>query len=159
VELAGAKLRLKWVPMRSHEGGAWYLGANGELSRLRPAYSPSRDSFELRLMTGYRNSEWLIAVNPVFGWGLSEGYSGQAPDFSLATKIAKTIAPGMALGAELYCEMGTAARIVPWPQQTNTLFATVDWKVKGWDINVGVGWGLTASADAHTVKAIFGIPL
>ncbi len=158
-EAAGLKLRLKWLPLRgSEEVGGWFLGVNGELSRLRRSYSESRNSFELRVMGGYRSPDWLVAVNPVFGWNLSDGYRGQSPDFSLATKVARTVAPGLQLGAELYMDMGTTARILPLAQQSNTLYAALDFKLKGWDINLGLGKGLTASADNYTVKAIFGIP-
>ena len=158
-EAAGLKLRLKWLPIRGdEEAGGWFLGVNGELSRLRQAYSESRNSFELRVMAGYRSPQWLVAVNPVFGWNLSDGYRGQSPDFSLATKVARTIAPGVQLGAELYMDMGTTANILPLAQQGNTLYAALDFKVKGWDINLGLGKALTSSADNYTVKAIFGIP-
>ena len=157
--LAGAKLRLKWMPVRgSAESGGWFLGANGELSRLAQRFSQSRDSFELRLMSGYRGADWLVAINPVFGWDLSSGYRGRSPDFSLSGKVARNISPHVAIGAELYCELGTLGRILPASQQANTLYAAVDVKAGGWDINLGLGRGLTSAADAYTVKAIFGLP-
>ena len=85
VSAAGAKLRLKWLPIRpaANEAG-WFAGANGELSRLQQKFSQSRDAFELRIMNGYRDEAWLLALNPVFGWELSKGYRNSAPDFSLS---------------------------------------------------------------------------
>src|SRR5213595_2173290 len=48
-QLAGAKLRLKWLPVRPQEGDTgWFFGANGELSRLKKQSSESRTSAELR---------------------------------------------------------------------------------------------------------------
>jgi hypothetical protein len=160
VSLAGWKLRLKWLPVHGAEGeGGWFAGANGELSRLEQKFSSSRDSFELRVMGGYRAQEWLLAVNPVFGWSLSSGYRSSTPDFSLGIKATRKIAAGIALGGEYYSELGTTSRILPLNAQANTLYAVVDVDLKGWGFNFGIGRGLTGSADRYTVKAIFEIPL
>src|SRR3954454_21889370 len=41
-DVAGWKLRLKWLPIRGdEETGGWFLGANGEYSRLQKKYSES----------------------------------------------------------------------------------------------------------------------
>jgi hypothetical protein len=56
VSVAGAKLRLKWLPIRpAADEAGWFAGANGELSRLQQKFSQSRDAFELRIMNGYRD--------------------------------------------------------------------------------------------------------
>jgi hypothetical protein len=157
--VAGAKLRMKWLPMHPEEGGSGaFAGANGELSRLQQKYSESRDSFELRLMGGYRSPDWLLAVNPVFGWSLSPGYRG-SPDLSLGVKVARTIAEKVAAGLEYYSELGTVAHVLPLAKQANTLYGAVDVEWKGWGLNFGVGRGLTGSADRWTVKAIFSVPI
>ena len=156
--LAGAKLRLKWLPLRPDAHGGWFLGVNTELSRLKQRFSESRNSLELRGMAGYTDERWLVAVNPLLGWSLSPGFRGQSPDFSLATKIARTVAPGLALGVEHYADLGTLARVLPSGEHVNTLYAAADWKAGGWDVNVGIGRGLSHSADRLTLKAIVGFP-
>ena len=158
-QLAGAKLRLKWLPVKPAEGDAgWFLGANGELSRLKKRFSESRTGFELRLMGGWRDPLWLVAVNPVFGWNLSDGLRSRTADLSLGAKVARTVAKDVALGLELYSDLGTTKRILPAGEQGNVLYAAVDARLGGWDLNVGVGRGLTRSADDLTVKAIVGFP-
>jgi hypothetical protein len=157
-ELAGAKVRLKWLPVKPAEGEAgWFFGANGELSRLKERFSQSRTSAELRIMTGWRNADWLVAANPVFGWSLSDGLRSSTADLSLGTKIARTVAPGWSLGIEYYAEAGTTSRPT-LRDQAQTLYGAIDAEVAGWSINLGVGRGLTRSADKLTVKTIFGIP-
>ncbi len=156
--LAGAKLRLKWLPIRPDTHGGWFAGVNTELSRLQQRFSESRNSLELRGMVGWRSERWLFAVNPLIGWSLSPGYRGQSPDFSLASKVARTVRPGLALGLEYYNDIGTLARVLPAGEQGNTLYAALDWSGGGWDVNVGIGHGLTRSADPLTVKAIVGFP-
>lgn len=159
-ELAGWKVRLKWLPVHGDEGSeSWFFGANGELSRLQEKYSASRDAFELRTIGGYRAASWLIAVNPVFGWDLSPGFRSGTPDFSLGVKAMHNVAEKVAVGAEYYSEMGRISHILPLSEQANSLFAVVDAEFKSWGINFGVGRGLTGAADKWTVKAIFAIPL
>lgn len=158
--LAGAKLRLKWLPLHGDDGApGWYAGANLELSRLQQRFSASQDSSELRTIFGYRAPCWLLAVNPVFGWDLSPGYRSGTPDFSLGIKATHDIAEKVAVGAEYYSEMGKTSHILPLREQANTLFAVIDAQFKSWGINFGIGRGLTGSADKWTVKAIFAIPL
>lgn len=158
--LAGWKLRLKWLPLRAAEGGEGaFAGANVELSRLQQRFSESRDGAELRIMGGYRAAEWLLAVNPVFGWDLSPGLRRGTPDFSVAVKASRTLREGVAVGAEYYSDLGTTRRILRLSEQSNTLYAVVDLAFKGWGVNFGVGRGLSGSADRYTVKAIFEVPL
>ncbi|HET9643357.1 MAG TPA: hypothetical protein VFP68_08380 [Burkholderiaceae bacterium] len=158
-QLAGAKLRLKWLPVKPSDGEAgWFFGANGELSRLKKRFSESRTSAELRLMGGWRNPDWLLAVNPVFGWNLSDGIRSATADVSLGIKVARTIGRDVGLGLEYYSDLGSTRRILPLNQQSNTLYAALDARVGGWDINFGIGWGVTRSADDLTVKAIIGVP-
>jgi hypothetical protein len=155
--IAGAKLRLKWLPIRPSEGqSGWFAGANGELSRLEQKFSQSRDSFELRIMNGYRGEAWLFAVNPVFGWNLSRGYRNGAPDLSLQLKAARNVSKTVALGAEYYAELGTTSHILPTSEQSHTLFAVADMEFKGFSLNFGVGRGLTNATDRYTVKSILG---
>jgi hypothetical protein len=158
-QLAGTKLRLKWLPVKPAEGEAgWFFGANGELSRLKKRFSESRTGFELRLMGGWRDPDWLFAVNPVFGWNLSDGMRSRTADLALAAKVARTVTSDVAVGLEYYSDLGTTRRILPLSQQGNVLYAAVDARARGWDINFGIGRGLTRSADDLTVKAIFGFP-
>ena len=155
--LAGWKLRLKWLPIHgSEEEGGWFLGANGELSQLQQKFSASRKGFELRFMGGYRAPSWLLAVNPVFGWNLSNGYREKTPEFGLSMKASHKVAGSVSLGAEYYTALGTTAHILPHGEQDNTLYATIDVESKKWSLNFGVGHGLTQATDKTTVKAILG---
>ena len=157
--LAGAKLRLKWVPVHGEEHDGWFFGLNGELSRLRQRYSESRNGFELRTMLGWRDARWLIAANPVLGWDLSGGYRGRSPETGLSTKLARSVgASGFAVGLEHYAGLGTLAHTLPSGRQTSTLYAVVDYGGHGWDLNFGIGRGLTSGSDAVSVKAIIGFP-
>jgi hypothetical protein len=156
---AGVKAGLKWLPVRPAKGEAgWFAGAATELSWLKQRFSESRSTIELKPIVGWRNYDWLLALNPVVGWNLSEGMRSRTADASLNAKLARTAASGTALGLEYYSGLGTTAKILPYKQQANTLFVTVDAEVRGWGINFGIGRGLTRDADDLTVKATLGVP-
>jgi len=156
-DVAGGKLRVKWLPVRAPEGErGGYLGANVELSREKQRFSESPWTTELRIMAGYRGSDWLIGLNPVLGWNLSPGYRNGSPDFGAALKLSRDIRHGLAAGLEYYAGLGTTRDVLPLSEQSHTLYAVVDADFGGWTLNLGVGRGLTDAADRYTVKAIFG---
>jgi hypothetical protein len=158
-QLAGAKLRLKWLPVKPDEGGTgWFFGANGELSRLKRQFSESRTSVELRLIGGWRNADWLLALNPVLGWNLSDGLRSATADVSFGAKAARNVAKDVALGVEYYADAGTTRRLAFSAQQAQVLYAALDARLGEADVNFGIGRGLNSAADAWTVKAIVGIP-
>jgi hypothetical protein len=66
--LTGAKLRLKWLPIRTDEHGGWFLGVNTELSRLKRRLSESRNSFELGgSVARTARADESMAYNPAAG--------------------------------------------------------------------------------------------
>ena len=158
--LAGTKLRLKWMPVQPDgKTGGWFCGLNGELSYLPRRFDLAQWGFELRTMIGYRSTAgWLLAVNPVLGWGLSgPGKSGR-PEGELQLKAAWEIARGVSFGPEYYADFGQLGRALPAVEQDHNLYAAFDIDLKPWVLNVGLGRGLTSAADRWTLKFIFEIP-
>jgi hypothetical protein len=154
--LGGAKLRLKWLPVRPAEGGSgWYFGINNELSWLTKKFSESPVSDEVRFIGGYRAGSWLIGVNPILDWALSPGYRG-SPELILALKAVHDVAQGIAVGVEYYNGFGTLTNQLARDEQERTLFLVADIERKSWSLNFGVGHGLTPATDDWTVKAILG---
>jgi hypothetical protein len=158
-DLAGGKVRLKWLPLQPGDGTGAFAGVNFELSRLAYRYSESRTSLETRFIAGWRNPDWLVAVNPVLGFGLSPGFRGQRPDFDLGLKVSRRVGEGIAGGVEAYSGRGELGHALPWQQQDNRVFLALDVDRSPWVFNVGLGYGLTQAADRWTVKAIFELPV
>lgn len=156
---SGPKLRLKWLPMQTGESGTgWFGGVNLEYAWIAPQLEQSTRALELRPIIGYRGTQWLLAANPILGWSLAGPERSRKPDFSPAFKVARTVAPGIALGAEYYSELGRVGNFLAHGAQPHTLYFALDFDRKPWVFNVGLGRGLTNAADAWTVKAIFEIP-
>lgn len=157
--LAGTKVRLKWLPVQPDaKMGGWFFGLNGELSYLPERFDQTQWGFELRTMLGCRGAGWLLAANPVLGWGLSgPGRSGR-PEAEMQVKAAWEVARGISIGPEYYADFGPLGRALPSREQDHSLYAACDIDLKPWVFNVGLGRGLSGSADKWTLKFIFEIP-
>ena len=66
---------------------------------------------------------------------------------------------GLAAGLEYYSDLGTTSHLLSMSRQSNVLFAAIDADVRFFNLNFGVGRGLSSAADRWTVKAIFGFTL
>jgi len=160
LRLPGLKLRLKWVPLRPPENASGtFLGLNGELAQVQHQFDSASRAFELRPILGWRNPDWMVAVNPVLEFPLEGPDRHQAPDFSPSFKVARTLAAGISTGAEYYAELGAVNQFDRLGQQKHTLYWAIDIDRSPWNVNFGIGRGLTAVTDRWTVKAIVNIPL
>ncbi len=156
---SGPKLRLKWLPLQPAEGGqGWFAGTNFEYAQIAPMLEQSRYAIELRPIIGYRGRDWMLAANPILGWALTGPDHDRKPDFSPAAKLARNVAPGMALGVEYYAGLGKFNNILPQAEQSHTLYFALDYERKSWAINLGVGRGLNAATDRWTLKSIIALP-
>jgi hypothetical protein len=159
----GLKPRLKWLPIKGDEvEGGWYAGVNLEISNNQPKFTPSRHNAELRIMLGHRSKDWLIGVNPVFGWALSPSQLDPKPvnpDFSFNTRITRRVGDGIVTGFEYYNSKGTWRQFDPSSQQGKTLFWIVEVENKVLPFQVGIGRGLNDATDRWTIKAIFDVAL
>ena len=152
----GPKARLKWIPLKPEEGGTgWFAGLNGEYSWLNPNFEPETRRFELRPILGWRNPDWLLAVNPVLSWPRNGPEHGGRPQFEPSFKAARTVAPGIALGLEYYTELGPLGRPAPSAERPQTIYFALETDRTPIPLHFGIGRGLNDAADKWTVKAIF----
>ena len=157
--LAGGKLRLKWMPLQiEKDGGGWFAGINAELGRIGKRFDPSRTNLEVRFIGGWKNDGWLLAVNPIFGWALSDGQRRRSPDGTLSFKVARSVVKDVALGFEYYSGYGKVSKVLPLGERDNTLFLALDYAGKPFAFNFGIGRGQTGATDKWTVKAIIDVP-
>lgn len=156
---AGPKLRLKWLPVQPEQDGqGWFIGANFEYAWVAREFESSNRSIELRPIIGYRGRDWLLAANPILGWSLAGPDHDGKPDFSPSVKVARKVAPGLALGVEYYAELGKVNNILPRWEQSHTLYLALDYERKAWAFNVGIGRGLNGATDRWTLKTIIEVP-
>jgi hypothetical protein len=154
---SGPKFRMKWLPIKGEgeEAMGPFLGLNLELARTNRSFSDLRWETELRGLMGVQSQDWLLAVNPVFTWPLSDGQGRGTPDFSTAWKATYTRLKAAAPGLELYLDHGLLNHVDLSRERSQRLFATLDVDHGPLVFNVGIGRGLTPNSERWTLKFIF----
>lgn len=148
----GFKLRSLFVSPNAAQRDFFY-GVNFELSYEMPKFAQTRWGLEIRPIIGMRKGDYEFIVNPIVGIGL--GRLGVA-DFTPAARVAKKVAQDVQLGLEYYADFGEIGHFAALRNQPHTVFAVTDFKVGDFDVNFGVGYGLTPASDRVVVKTIVG---
>ena len=153
---AGVKLRSKFVTVPSFHR-EWRLGLNFELSRVPEAFEPDRWGGEVRPMAVWENEHWLLAVNPIVEVSLAGAGAKAGPSFAPALMAKFKIRDAVALGVEYYADLGPIAAPVPLKRQEQYLFEAIDLlSIPHFELNAGVGEGLTDASNGLIVKVILG---
>lgn len=146
------KLRTLFVSPNAEQRNFFY-GVNFEFSNTTPRFSQSRFGMEIRPIIGVRNADWEFIVNPIVD--ISFGRYGEA-DFAPAARLARKVAPETYVGLEYYSDFGEIGNFARLEDQQHTLFAVTDFKLGVFDVDFGVGYGLTPASDRWVVKTIIG---
>lgn len=151
----GEKLRFKYVPPHDESQGSFW-GANFEIGKTSLRVSQAKTNAEFKGIYGYRSGPWTFAVNPNFDWSLSGPVSSPV-SLDVDTKVAYKTKGGYQIGLESYNELGPLSNLGHLNQLSETLFAVIDTEVGKFDLNAGIGRGLTPASDRWLVKFIVGI--
>jgi hypothetical protein len=146
------KLRTLFVAPQSDRRDLFY-GVNFEFSNSTPKFSQTRFAIEIRPIIGVRNADWEFIVNPIVDIGL--GKYGVA-SFAPAARLARKLGPNLFAGLEYYSDFGEIGHFGKLADQQHTLFAVTDFKLGVFDVNFGLGYGLTPASDRFVVKTIVG---
>lgn len=140
-DYAGTKLRTKFVtPPRWHEHVR--LGMNLEFSLLPARYDRNRWGGEIRPIAAWENDRWLFVINPIVD------VSRQAPSFEPAGMVKIKLADVIAMGFEYYSAID---------DREHYLYEVVDLlSLPRFELNAGVGEGLTGASNAFVAKMILG---
>jgi hypothetical protein len=129
----------------------FFYGLNFEYDFPNWPFVPSRFAMEVRPIIGWRNPQWEFIVNPIidFAWGQLG-----TPDFAPAARLARNLGEDRFIGLEYYTGLGTPGNFPSFAQQSHQLFAVTDFKVGEIDVDLGIGYGLTAGSDRWIAKTI-----
>jgi hypothetical protein len=155
VLIGGEKLRLKFIAPRPQDQH-WYWGLNLEVGKVSHAYDPNPWNGELKGILGYHDDHWVLAINPNIDWSFSNRVHAP-PTTEIDTKVGYKLSKDLTLGVESYDEAGEIRAFGRGPTAHN-LYGVVDTSIRGWDLNFGLGWGLTSVSDGLVAKAIIGVP-
>ena len=146
------KLRTLFVSPHAEQRNFFY-GVNFEFSNETPPFSQSRFSMEIRPIIGVRNSDYEFIVNPIVDIHFGK-FAEQ--HFTPAARIARKFGDDLFAGFEYYSDLGQIGSFDKLSDQQHTLFAVTDFKAGVFDVNFGVGYGLTPASDRLVVKTIIG---
>jgi hypothetical protein len=148
----GAKIRNLFVSPHAAERNFFY-GVNFEFSYETPSFSQTHYGLEIRPIVGVRNSDWEFIINPIVDVGF--GALGET-DFLPAARLARNLSEDRFVGVEYYTDLGKIGDFLPLEQQRQQIFGVTDFKLGVFDIELGLGYGLTSGSDRLVAKAIIG---
>ena len=152
----GFKLRSKWiVPHRLT--GPFILGLNVEVGRGSAAFREADWATEFRPILVWSEGRWMAAVNPIIGWTISGPDRSAVPDFEPAAKVRCDTGLGFGAGLEYYGGLGELDALEPAAQQEHLVYVTADLVGAPFELNLGIGRGLTGPTAAWTFKTIVGV--
>jgi hypothetical protein len=151
-EFAGVKLRSKLVtPPQWSERTR--LGVNIEVSDLPRRYEAARWGLEVRPIAAWDVARFRFAVNPIVDFPLTGGPASFEP----AAQALYEIPGAVSVGLEYYAALGAFTGFSALREQEHYLFEVVNLlAVRGFELNAGVGEGLTAGSNALVAKVILG---
>jgi hypothetical protein len=148
----GGKIRTLFA-VPNAAGRNFFYGINFEFAYGAPPFAQSLFNIEARPIIGVRNKEWEFIVNPIVDF--ATGRYGEA-DFVPAARIARKLDKDFYIGIEYYGDYGKIGNFAPPSQQQQLLFAVTDFKLGVFDIDLGLGFGLTSGSDQMIIKTIIG---
>jgi hypothetical protein len=146
------KLRTLFVSPQAEQRNLFY-GVNFEFSNTTPKFSQTRFALEIRPILGVRNADYEFIVNPIVDIGF--GKNGEA-DFAPAARVARKLDKDIFVGLEYYADFGKIGNFAALADQQHTLFAVTDFKLGVFDVDFGLGYGLTPASDRFVIKTIVG---
>jgi hypothetical protein len=143
------------VPAKWH----WPVGVSisQEFGYQRSQFSSDTWTYELRPIVDKKLGRWYLAFNPAFEKSFHGATSNQGFIFSPDAKVSYDFTRKIAGGVEYYGSLGPVTGFYPASQQQQQIFPAIDLNVSDkWEINFGIGVGVTRSTDHLIAKMILG---
>ena len=145
--------------VRAPESWHWPVGASlsFEFGYARPIYSTSVWSLEIRPIVDQQKGRLYWSINPALERAYTGPESRRGWEFSPDAKISWNFTKAVAFGLEYYAGFGPVAGLDPFPYQAQQFVPAFDLDVSPkWEINFGLGVGVTRATDHMLFKAIIG---
>lgn len=146
----GFKLRTLFA-VPNADNRTFVYGANFEFSYNARRWDQTRFTSEIRPIVGWHLRSVDVIVNPI----VDTAYDGiKNLEFVPATRIAYNPSQTWAVAAEEYDDFGPVRAFLPLADQVHQLYAVVNRNGGFFDIEAGLGFGLTGASDRVTFKLI-----
>ena len=156
---------LQWVGdhirprVRAPESWEWPVGASLslEFGYQRREFSTDTWTLEIRPIIDKEIGPWYVSLNPTLDLSFKGQNSNKGPEFAPNLKISYEFTELISGGIEYYGALGPLKGFDPLKQQEHMLFSVVDLDLgPEWELNMGVGFGLTPATDRLLIKMILG---
>jgi hypothetical protein len=157
-DFAGVKLRSK-LALPPVPGSPFRWAVNFEVSWLPAAYDVARWGAEVRPIAtaSVASGRLFFAVNPILDWDLAGPNAAATPDLEPAVAGLFVVENLLSLGLEYYANFGPVGSWLPAEAQEQYLYEVINLdRWKRWDLNFGVGEGLTDASNRLVAKMILG---
>lgn len=133
------------------------LSFSAEIGYQKSTYSEDTWSLELRPIIDKQWDKLYAAFNPTFGVALQGFSNNSTPVFQPNVKVSYSFFKTANLGLEYYGSTGYINESIPLVNQVHALYVAYDLVGSvNWEINLGIGVGLTESTDKLVGKIILG---
>ncbi len=150
-----AKLRELFVTPNAAQREFFY-GANFEFSYAMPQFVQTKWNLEIRPIIGFRTGDYEFIVNPIVDAGF--GSNGQAT-LAPCARFAYKLKEDLSVGIEYYTGLGPVDNLLPFEEEQHNIYGVVDFKIGRFEVNAGIGFGLTHASDPVMAKVIIGTDL
>jgi len=143
------------IPERWH----WPVGLSlsNEIGYQRRSFALDSWTWEIRPIVDKKLGPWYLAFNPVLGKSLHGDNASKGFEFSPNVKVSYDFSKVISGGLEYYSAAGPVGSFDPIAEQQQQFFPSIDLNVSpNWELNFGVGVGVTRSTDHLIIKGIIG---
>jgi len=133
------------------------LSLSNEIGYQRRQFSTDTWTWEIRPIADKQIGRWYFSVNPTLDRSFHGESVNQGVVFSPNFKFSYDFTPKITGGLEYYGSVGPITGFLTLNQQQHQIFPAIDLNVSPkWEINFGLGVGLTRSTDHLIAKMILG---
>jgi len=145
--------------VRVPESWGWPVGVSlsTEIGYQRPEVSQDTWTWEIRPIVDQTVGRWYWSLNPTLDRSFHGASVHQGVVFSPNFKLSHLLTPRIAGGLEYYGSVGPVTGFDAVAQQQHQIFPAIDLNLaQQWEINFGLGVGLTGATDHLIAKMILG---
>ncbi len=156
IDFVGTHIRPR---VRAPEKWHWPVGVSlsNEIGYQRRTFSTDTWTWEMRPVVDKQLGKWYLAFNPALERAIHGENTGRGFAFSPNFKVGYDFTKKISGGIEYYGALGPITGFDPLREQQHQIFPVVDLNVSPkWEINFGLGVGLTSSTDHLLAKMILG---